>query len=293
MRKQERRVGYVLVTTSAVAWSTAGLFTRLIHVDSWTMLAWRGISGAMGLALFTLFMPNRSTWRQLPKLGLLGWIFVLQSSAGLICFLSALRYSTVAHVSVIYATVPFFAAGMGWLLMRERPSVSALVTSFVALMGVVIMVGFGREGGILGDLLALGTTINMSVSMVIARRFPDMPYLPACCMSALLSGLVSIPFGDPTAASNQDMLWLILFGLTTFAVGLPLFTIGSRHLPAIETALVGSFDAPLAPLWVWLAFKETPSSSTIIGGSVVFVAVTAHLVGCSARSTPIPAMVEN
>jgi len=39
-------LGLVLVTISAVAWSTAGFFTRLIALDSFTMLAWRGVFGS-------------------------------------------------------------------------------------------------------------------------------------------------------------------------------------------------------------------------------------------------------
>ena len=38
-------------------------------------------------------------------------------------------------------------------------------------------------------------------------------------------------------------------------------------LPAIETALIGALDAPLAPVWVWLCFAETPSGETLIGGA--------------------------
>jgi len=45
-----------------------------------------------------------------------------------------------------------------------------------------------------------------------------------------------------------------------------------------NTALIGSLDAPLAPLWVWLAFNETPSASTFVGGLIVFVAVAIHVV---------------
>ena len=33
-----------------MAWSLGGLFTRLIPLDSWTMVAWRGLFGAAGLA---------------------------------------------------------------------------------------------------------------------------------------------------------------------------------------------------------------------------------------------------
>ncbi len=272
------RVGFAWITASALAWSTAGLFTRLIPSDSWTMLAWRGILGALGLAVVLTVMPQEGSWRALRKLGPLGWFFVLQSSAGMIFFLTALRATTVAHVAVIYATVPFIAAGLGWLVMRERPGAGAAASSLMALGGVAIMVGLGHDGHLSGDLLAFGMTFTMAVAMVIARHFPALPFLQASCMSALLSGLIAVPFGAPLSVSGHDVLMLTLFGITTFAIGLPLFTLGARRLPPIETALIGSLEAPLAPLWVWLAFKEAPSAGTLIGASIVFAAVGIHLV---------------
>jgi drug/metabolite transporter (DMT)-like permease len=286
------RLGFALVSGSAVAWSTAGLFTRLISAGSWTMAAWRGILGALGLAVVLSLMPQRGTWRELRHLGWLGWFFVIQSSAGMIFFLTALRHTTVAHVAVIYATVPFIAAALSWLAMREKPAAGAVISSLIALAGVAFMVGFGADGGLSGDLLALGMTCTMAVAMVVARHYPAMPFLPASCMSALLSGLISLPFGEPLSVSGHDLLLLALFGLTTFAVGLPLFTLGARRLAAIETALIGSLDAPLAPLWVWLAFRETPSASTLIGGSIVFAAVGLHLVFGSSQLIPRPSLAE-
>lgn len=255
------------------------------------MLAWRGILGALGLALVIALLPAQGTWRSLLRLGPLGWFFVLQSSAGMIFFVTALRATTVAHVAVIYATVPFIAAALSWLALRERPTAGAVTSSLIALAGVAVMVGFGRDGGLRGDLLALGMTFTMAVAMVVARHFPDMPFLQASCMSALLSGLIALPFGAPLSVSGHELMLLTLFGLTTFAVGLPLFTLGARLLPAIETALIGSLDAPLAPLWVWLAFRETPSSSTLIGGAIVFAAVGIHLVW-GASTIPRPAVTE-
>lgn len=277
-----------MVSASAVAWSTAGIFTRLLGIDAWTMLAWRGILGALGLALVLAIVPGQGSWRSLRNLGWLGWFFVLQSSAGMIFFLTALRHTTVAHVAVIYATVPFLAAALGWLAMRERPTAGALASSLIALAGVAAMVGFGHEGGFRGDLLAFGMTVTMAVAMVVARHFPAMPFLPASCMSALLSGVISLPFGSPLHISGHDFMLLTLFGLTTFSIGLPLFTLGARLLPAIETALIGSLETPLAPLWVWLAFRETPGPGTLIGGSIVFAAVGIHLI-LDARTARPPA----
>lgn len=250
------------------------------------MLAWRGVLGAAGLAVALSAMPQQRTWRSLRKLGWLGWFFVLQSTAGMIFFLTALRATTVAHVAVIYATAPFIAAALSWLAMRERPTAGAVTSSLVALAGVAVMVGFGRDGALSGDLLALGMTLSMAVAMVVARHFPELPFLQASCVSALLSGLIAAPLGAPLSVSAHDLLWLTLFGLSTFAIGLPLFTLGARLLPAIETALIGSLETPLAPLWVWLAFGETPGTGTLIGGSIVFAAVGLHLLWGSAAAIP-------
>ena len=292
MTQSAHRLGFAFVTASAVAWSAAGLFTRLISADAWTMLAWRGILGALSLALVLTLMPRQGSWRALRNLGWLGWLFVLQSSAGMIFFLVALRHTTVAHVAVIYATAPFLAAALGWLTMRERPGGGAVLSSLIALAGVAVMVGLGGDGGLIGDLLAVGMTLSMAVAMVVARRFPDMPFLQASCLSALLSGLISIPFGAPLSVSSHDLVLLALFGVTVFSVGLPLFTLGARLLPPIETALIGALDAPLAPLWVWLAFRETPSPATLIGGAIVFAAVGLHLVLGSPAAIARPAVTE-
>ena len=278
MKTTEYRLGLALVTASAVAWSTAGFFTRLIPLDSWTMLSWRGIFGAVGVAVVILAMERRDAWRRVRDMGWPGRLFAIVSAIGMVFFISSLRHTTVAHVAVIYATVPFIAAALGWLVMRERPSRNAVTASLAALLGVALMVGLGVEGGLFGDLLAVGMTFCMATMMVIARRFSNIPTMPAACLSALFSGLVCWPFGEPLAVSAHELLLLILFGLVNSAIGLALFTLGARLLPPIETALIGSLDAPLAPLWVWLAFKEVPGVSTLAGGLIVFAAVAIHIV---------------
>jgi drug/metabolite transporter (DMT)-like permease len=278
MRASDYKIGLILVTASAVAWSTAGFFTRLLPLDSWTMLAWRGIFGALGIALVILALNRGDAWLKVRAMGWPGWLFAIVSAIGMVFFITSLRHTSVAHVAVIYASVPFVAAALGWLVLRERPSRNALVASLAALIGVGVMVGVGTEGGPVGDVLALGMTFSMAAMMIISRRYRDIPTMPAAALSALLSGIVCWPMGRPLAVSGHELLILALFGLVNSAVGLALFTVGARYLPAIETALIGSLDAPLAPLWVWMAFGETPSVPTIIGGIIVFAAVASHVV---------------
>ncbi len=271
------RIGVLLITASAIAWSTAGLFTRIITLDVATMLVWRGFFGAIGILAVAVALQGRSAFGDFTRMGWPGWAFAGVSAFGMLCFITSLRLTTVAHVSIIYATVPFVAAALAWLVIGERPSRSAILASFISLIGVAIIVGLGREGALSGNILAFGMTFSLAAMMVITRKYKDIPTMPAAAVSALLSALVAMPLSHNLAVSGSDLGLLALFGLVNSAVGLALFTIGSRLLPPVETALIGALDAPLAPIWVWLFFSETPSIETMTGGAIVFGAVLAHI----------------
>ena len=129
----------------------------------------------------------------------------------------------------------------------------------------------------LGDFLAFLMTLGMAVMMVISRRHRTMPILAAACLSAVLSAAVCWPLALHQLPNHGQLAELALFGLINSAVGISLFTLGSRMIPAVETGLIGALEAPLAPVWVWLAFAETPGANTILGGILVFGAVMANI----------------
>lgn len=270
-------LGLILVTAAAIAWSTAGLFTRLISVDTGTMLFWRGMFGAIGIFAVSVAVQGRKAITEYARLGWSGWGFAIISGAGMLCFISSLRITTVAHVAIIYATVPLVAAALGWFVLRERLGRNALIASLIALVGVMIMVGLGGDGSLFGDLLAFGMTLVLAIMMVISRKVPTLPIMAASALSAVLSGLAAIPFAETLWVTGNDMWLLAAFGLVNSAVGLSLFSLGARYLPPVETALITALDAPLAPIWVWLMFSEAPSQTTMLGGGIVFIAVTWHL----------------
>ncbi|TLP67147.1 DMT family transporter [Parasedimentitalea maritima] len=284
-QRNGHQLGLLLVAVSAVAWSTAGLFTRLIPLDTGTILVWRGVFGTIGILALAFAMQGRTAIREFRKMGWPGWSFAMISAVGMLCFITSLRMTTVAHVSIIYATVPLVAAALAWLLIGEKPARSAVVASVFSLFGVSIIVGLGAEGNLAGNVLAFGMTFSLAVMMVISRRYQDIPILPAACVSALLSSVAAFPFSNGLFVSGYEMSLLALFGLVNSAIGLALFTVGSRMIPAIETALIGALDAPLAPIWVWLCFAEIPSAETLTGGAIVFIAVVLHIVQQSRQST--------
>ena len=170
------RLGVLCVTASAVAWSTAGFFTRLIPLDGWTILFWRGVFSGLFIAGYIVWQYRGDTLRVYRSMGRPGWLFAVCSAVGMTTFIPALKLTTVADVAVIYATAPFVTAALAWIWLRERPRAATWIASTLAFVGVLVTLGGSGFGADLwGDLLAFTMTVAVAVAMVISPppRHPD------------------------------------------------------------------------------------------------------------------------
>lgn len=274
----ERRWGIVLVAASSVAYSTAGFYTRLIPLDPWTILFWRGLFASGFIAAWVLAQEGRRLPAAFRAMGWPGLVVAACSGIGTILFIHAFRQTSVAQVMIILATLPFVTAAIGWIAFGLRESRATLAASAVALLGVGLMVGGVGAGGLApgqfaGEALAFGSTLLIAVMMLTIRRHRATPMLPAVAASALLAAVLAWPLAAPWAVDAREIAELALFGTTQFGLGLLLLTLGTRLVSATESALVGTLEVPLAALWVWLAFDQVPRWSTIAGGMAVVAAV--------------------
>jgi drug/metabolite transporter (DMT)-like permease len=270
--------GVLLITLSAVAYSSAGFFTRLIQLDAWTMLFWRGLFAGVMILCIIVVQERGRTVAAMKAIGWPGVVASLCSTAATFFYLNALRRTSVADVAVLFATAPFITAALGWLWLGVRETWSTLLAGLIVLLGVCVMMGGAvAEGHLTGDLLAIGMTTCMAIMMLILRRQQHTPMLPAACLSALLCPLLVWPLAAPFAVGALDMFKLFLFGTTQFGLGLVLLTLGGRWISATENALINSLETPLAIAWVWLCFAEIPSATSIAGGTIVVGAVAAHI----------------
>lgn len=267
------RTALFLLLGATLAWSTAGLFARAIPLDTPTVILWRGLAGAAGLLATLLWIKGRAGLGDFVRLGRAGWLYALISGLGMLLFVGALKATTIAHVAIIYATVPFAAAALGWLVLDERPSRVAMAASTLALVGAVVMVGIGGDGRWQGDLMALGMVAAMAAIIVIARARPDMPALAAGIVSATWAPLACLPFATLAGITPGNVAMMLAFGLVNSTLGFALFIYGSRRAAPVVTGLMGALETPLTPLWVWLVFAETPSTPTLAGGALVMLAV--------------------
>jgi drug/metabolite transporter (DMT)-like permease len=277
----DERLGFVLVTLSALFWSFGGAIARFLEAgDSWTIVFWRSVWAAGFLVGFMIWRDGArgmiGLFRGMGLPGLaVGVCFAVASTS----FVVALGYTTVANIVLMQAGVPLLAALMGWIIFRERVSLATWIAIAAVIAGVAIMISESFTGDVspVGDGLALLIAVAFSSATVITRRFAHVRMTPATCLGTVLAASFAASQASTLAVSSPDMAWLFAFGALNLGLGLALFATGARLIPAAFAALLGTLETVLGPVWVWLVHGETPSARTVLGGAVIFAALLVHI----------------
>ncbi|MEP4195743.1 MAG: DMT family transporter [Aliishimia sp.] len=269
------RLGIILIVTAAIAYSTAGLFTKGVVAGAWAVIFWRGIF-AVGFSV--VWTVHKGTFEQnFLKFGASGWAVAVIGAVGTAAFIPAFKLTSIANVSLIYAIAPLIAAALAWGLIGERISGRTLTGCIGALFGVAIIVsGSIGQISIYGDLLALVMTVAMAAIMVIYRKFPQTPGAGPTAMQSVLLTPLALVFGQPFQTDPLEVFILAAFGLL-FAIAAITLAEGAKRVPSGQTALLSALETPLAPLFAFLLFMEVPANMTVLGGTLVLIAIFASI----------------
>jgi drug/metabolite transporter, DME family len=156
----------------------------------------------------------------------------------------------------------------------------------VALCGMgIIFYGNAGGGALVGTLLALYSAFCFSCYAVMLRwgQRTDMSVAliwNAIYLVAVTGLIILLPTALRESHGAQDFAigwWnfglCFVMGAVQLTLGLILFTIGSRSVPAAQLALIALVEPTLSPLWAWLASGELPPIWTFIGGAVIVAAI--------------------
>lgn len=287
------RNGRTAMLVAAVAWSTAGLAQRELDATPATQVAGRALFAFLALLVVVAFTERSGTFASLRSLGRDGVALAVFLAISSGTFLLALNYTSVANVLFLQAASPMMAALLGWAFLSERISRRTWAAMSMAAVGVAAMVAGSFDAGSLAVALPIVMTASFAIVIVIARHRRDVSMMPATCASQALVLVVVAPLASFGAVTRSD--WEIFFALGVFqmGLGLALLTVAARLLPPAEVALLSLLEVVLGPLWVWLAYSETPSTVTLVGGAVVTAAVVVQATGSDgptgvAEGMPLP-----
>jgi drug/metabolite transporter (DMT)-like permease len=274
-----RRRGLILVLTANILWSSAGLFARLLdHLDVWTILCGRAFFGGLFIVVAAFFEWRRGVLGAHLGLGRLAPLLIALSAVAVSSYIAALKTTTVADVMIIYATLPFVAAALAFLLTGERAATRTLIAAGVALAGVAIMVaGAWGTGRLLGQAISFMMTAAFGVMIVLQRIHPGMSMTSINGLGAFTAAAFAFSLSPRPALTSFDLAVLAAFGLATVCVAFILIMEGAKYIPAAETGLISMLDVVLGPFWVFLFFGERPGPLAFVGGALVLGALVWQL----------------
>ena len=285
--------GVLLVLMAGVFWSTMGLGIRSIDdANVWQILLYRSCS--LSIFLFVL-VSYRSKWQPFKVIrragiaGIIGaWGLVVAFSGGVY----AIQTTTVANAMFLFASAPFFAAVLGWIILRESVRRGTWIATAIATLGITVMVVDGISvGHLVGNMSALASALGFAIFTIALRwgKLEDM--LPAVFLAGVFAALVSFVIcylaEFNLVLSTNDASISLAMGVCQVGVGLAIYTMGSKVVPAAELALLSMTEVLLGPFWVWLFIGESASVYTLIGGVVLLVAIAGNAL-TGLRRKPVP-----
>lgn len=286
--------GVLLVLLAGAFWSTMGIGIRHIEqANVWQILCYRSFSLSIFLfVLITLrsgFKPIK-TIRRSGIAGVVGGFGLVLAFAGGIY---SIQTTTVANAMFLFASAPFFAAIFGWIILRENVRKATWIATLVAMAGVAVMVIDGISlGRMAGNITALLSALGFAIFTIALRwkKLEDM--LPAVFLAGIfamtISAVICLQQGYSFTLSTNDAGIALALGVFQVGTGLAIYTVGSRVVPAAELALLSMTEVLLGPIWVWLFIGETASLYTLVGGSILLLAIAGNaLSGIRRKTVPV------
>ncbi len=268
---------FLLATFAIFALSPDGLLVRLFEGGEWPLLFWRGGFSFVAILIYLWVTEPGGPVRALRATGWPGLFCAALMAVGIVMFIASLTRTAVANTLLMLSMVPFFAAGLGLVFLREAVPGRTWLAIAAALVGMAVILSGSLGGiGIVGDGLAVGTALCMAGSLVIIRANKRVSMLPALALSGLFVALAGLAMADPLAVGWRDIGLAAVMGVMQQAFAIGLYLSAARYLPPAEAGLIGLIETVVGPVWVWLALREVPGEAALAGGAIVLVALTLH-----------------
>jgi drug/metabolite transporter (DMT)-like permease len=279
--------GVAFVAAGASCWSLGGALVRLTEgIDVWQIIFYRSVTVLICMGIWLGFRFRGTLITRMAEAGVNAVIAGVAIGTAGLSFVAALFYTTVAEAIFMVGVAPFLSAMLGFWILKERIPPITWVAMTVALIGMAVIFYGNRGGGaVTGALLAIYSAFCFSCYAVLLRWGQNTEMSVALIWNAiyliLVSGLVLLlPLGlrENVGVFAFAIGWwnagaVFLMGAVQLTLGLVLFTIGSRAVPAAQLSLIALVEPVLSPLWAWFVIRELPPVWTFIGGAVIVGAI--------------------
>ena len=277
------KVAIPIVLFAGLLWSFGPYVVR--HIDQpetvpWQYLFARGIVIFLLLNVYLYLEEGISFYKNYLKIGVSGVIGGVGLGTAMITFIWSITNTTAAVTLLCLAAMPFITALLGFLFLKEKITITVWISILVAAFGIIVMaLGNTEKSSLAGLIFGLVSALGFSIFSVSLRWRKETPKFTTVAVAGLFCFLFSaiMLFTNDLnfLSSNKNEALFATHG-TLVCMGLILYSIGSKNIPAADLTLLSLTEVIGGIFWVWLPWlgiNEIPTTNTIIGGFFIFLAI--------------------
>ena len=280
---KNEKIAIPVVLFAGILWSFGPLVVRYMespHMVPWQYIFGRGLTIFIILNLYLYFEEGLNFYKNYKKIGRSGIIGGCGLGVAMITFIYSITNTSAAVTLLCLAAMPFFTAILAYLFLKEKISINVWVSIFIASVGIIIMaIGNTEKNSLIGFLFGLASSIGFSVFSVSLRWRKETPKFTTVAVAGLFcfvfATIMILVTNQSFFASSYNSSMFSLHGALV-CLGLILYSIGSKAIPAAELTLLSLTEVIGGIFWVWLplfGINEVPTINTIIGGFFLFVSL--------------------
>ena len=280
---KDEKIAIPIVLIAGLFWSFGPLVIRYVdqpELFPWQYLFARGLIIFIILNFYLYLNEGTSFVKNYLRIGLSGMVGSVGLASAMMSFIWSITHTSVAITLLCLAAMPLITALLGFIFLKEKISINTWISIVVAAIGIYIMAMNDQKiDNTTGLVFGLTSAFGFSIYSISLRWRKETPQFTTVSLAGLICALFSFYIiiqskGSLFSSSKNEMLFS-LHG-TLVCIGLILYSIGSKHLPAAELTLLSLTEVIGGIFWVWLplfGINEVPSANTIIGGFIIFISL--------------------
>jgi len=277
------KIAIQVVLFAGILWSFGPLVVR--YMDSPNQVPWqyifgRGLTIFIILNLYLYFEEGIKFWKNYLKIGRSGILGGSGLGIAMISFIYSITNTSAAITLLCLAAMPFFTALLAFIFLKEQISLNVWISIVVATIGIIIMAfGNSEKNSLLGFIFGITSSVGFSVFSVTLRWRKETPKFTTVAFAGFFCfvfATIMILSKDQVFFSSSYNSSLFSLHGTLVCLGLILYSIGSKAIPAAELTLLSLTEVIGGIFWVWLplfGINEVPDTNTIIGGFFLFISL--------------------